>query len=114
MIKKLILSGLLVLSTSVVAHTYNELLSNRDYTLVTLGALYYYNQECAGVTTIGNLFIQKAVKVHDLDFATIDDEMFMLGWGEVEKISCNQIYIEFDNLGVREFLRKKKIYMKAR
>jgi len=44
MIKKLILSGLLVLSTSVVAHTYNELLSNRDYTLVTLGALYYYNQ----------------------------------------------------------------------
>jgi hypothetical protein len=74
-----------------------------------LGALYYYEENCAGVSTIGALFIQKAAEVHGLTIKIIGEESFMLGWNEAKKLPCNEIYAQFDGLGVREFLHEGSV-----
>jgi hypothetical protein len=107
--KKIIIGILLALSLSSYAMTDNEIdryVQNKNIALQVLGASAYYEDNCQGLTAVGDYYRNIVMILHDItELQLKDNSWFQSGYSMASYYGdCNRIAREFQSLGMEDFL----------
>jgi hypothetical protein len=107
--KKIIIGILLTLSLSSYAMTDNEMdryVQNKNIALQVLGAGAYYEDNCQGLTAVGDYYRNIVMILHDItELELKDNSWFKSGYSMASYYGdCDRIAREFQSLGMEDFL----------
>ncbi len=90
-------------------HQFNieDAMQNKEIVLMALGAAVYYSQYCAGLTGRGQDYLNKAIKLHSVNFRTVeDDKDFKIGYKTAESYpSCGKLRFAITDSGLGAMIR---------
>jgi hypothetical protein len=109
--KKIIIGILLALSLSSFAMTDNEMnkyVQNKNIALQVLGAGAYYEDNCKGLTAVGDYYRNVVMILHGITEQELrGDAMFQSGYSMASYYGdCDRIAREFQSLGMEDFLER--------
>jgi hypothetical protein len=110
--KKILLAVLLTFSMSSFAATSEQMdkyVQNKSVVLQILGATAYYEDNCQGLTPVGDYYRSVAILLHDIDEETLTNhKLFISGYSMASYFgNCENIAEQFKGLGIGDFLEKK-------
>ena len=108
--KKILLAILLTFSMSSFAATSEQMdkyVQNKDVVLKILGATAYYEDNCQGLTPVGDYYRSVAILLHDIveeDLA--NNRLFISGYSMASCFKdCTKIAHQFESLGLQDFIQ---------
>ena len=109
--KKIIIGILLVISLSSYAMTDDEMdkyVQNKNIALQVLGAGAYYEDNCQGLTAVGDYYRNVVMLLHNITEQELrGDAMFQSGYSMASYYGdCDRIAREFQSLGMEDFLER--------
>jgi hypothetical protein len=91
------------------SHQFNieDAMNNKEIVLMSLGAAVYYSQYCAGLTSRGQMYLNKAAKLHKINFKTVeDDKDFKVGYKTAESYpTCGKLRFAITDAGLGAMIR---------
>jgi hypothetical protein len=90
-------------------HEFNveEAINNKEMVLMALGAAVFYSENCMGLTHTGSRYLNRAIKLHNIDFYTIEkDKDYKAGYKVSEGYpSCNKLRSAISDAGLGAMIR---------
>ena len=111
MFKKILITILLTLSLSSHAITDNNMdkyVQNKSVVLQILGATAYYEDNCQGLTAVGDYYRNVAMILHDISEDDLaNNPKFKAGYTIASYFkTCDRITKEFKAMGIQRFLEQ--------
>jgi len=90
-------------------HQFNieDAMNNKEIVLMSLGAAVYYSQYCAGLTSIGQMYLSKAARLHEINLNTVDEDTdFNVGYKTAESYpTCGKLRFAITDAGLGAMIR---------
>ncbi len=90
-------------------HQFNieDAMNNKEIVLMSLGAAVYYSQFCAGLTSRGQMYLNKAAKLHKINFNTVEENKdFKVGYKTAESYpTCGKLRFAITDAGLGAMIR---------